>query len=96
MILFTYTYITYILLYIYNTYSVFIIAPFPKEPLISHIFYTYLYTMSYAMEACKKYDKEFVVFDRPNPINGADYEGNILDLNYRSFVGYYPIFQILH
>ncbi len=56
-------------------------------------FYTYIYTMAYAMMACKEYDKEFVVFDRPNPINGIDYEGNILDINYRSFVGYYPILQ---
>lgn len=56
-------------------------------------FYTYIYTMAYAMMACKEYDKEFVVFDRPNPVNGTDYEGNILDLNYRSFVGYYPILQ---
>ena len=45
------------------------------------------------MMACKEYDKEFVVFDRPNPINASDYEGNILDINYRSFVGYYPILQ---
>lgn len=56
-------------------------------------FYTYIYTMAYAMMACKEYDKEFVVFDRPNPINGVDFEGNILDLEYRSFVGYYPIVQ---
>lgn len=56
-------------------------------------FYTYIYTMSYAMEACKEYGKEFVVFDRPNPINASTYEGNILDLEYRSFVGYYPILQ---
>ena len=57
MILFTYTYITYILLYIYNTYSVFIIAPFPKEPLISHIFYTYLYTRALwrATNLCKTF-----------------------------------------
>ena len=56
-------------------------------------FYTYIYTMAYAMQACKEYNKEFVVFDRPNPINGIDVEGNILDLNYRSFIGYYPIVQ---
>ena len=56
-------------------------------------FYTYIYTMAYAMMACKEHDKEFVVFDRPNPINGKDFEGNILDLNYRSFVGYYAILQ---
>lgn len=56
-------------------------------------FYTYIYTMAYAMMACKEYDKKFVVFDRPNPINGINYEGNILDLEYRSFIGYYPIIQ---
>ena len=56
-------------------------------------FYTYIYTMAYAMMAVAEHKKEFVVFDRPNPINGLDYEGNILDLEYRSFVGYYPILQ---
>jgi uncharacterized protein YbbC (DUF1343 family) len=56
-------------------------------------FYTYVYTMAYAMQACKEHNKEFVVFDRPNPINGVDVEGNILDLNFRSFIGYYPIVQ---
>jgi uncharacterized protein YbbC (DUF1343 family) len=56
-------------------------------------FYTYLYTMAYAMEACKQFNKEIVVFDRPNPINGLKVEGNILNLKYRSFIGYYPITQ---
>ncbi len=56
-------------------------------------FYTFIYTMAYAMMACKEYGKQFVVFDRPNPINASTYEGNVLDLTYRSFVGYYPILQ---
>ena len=56
-------------------------------------FYTYIYTMAYAMEACKENNKTFVVFDRPNPAGCKIYEGNILDLKYRSFVGYYPIVQ---
>ncbi len=56
-------------------------------------FYTYIYTMAYAMEACKLYQKKFVVFDRPNPVNGIDYEGNILDPEYSSFIGLYPIVQ---
>lgn len=56
-------------------------------------FYTYIYTMAYAMQECAKYDIEFVVFDRPNPIGGVQYEGNILDLNYSSFIGLYPILQ---
>lgn len=56
-------------------------------------FYTFLYTMSYAMEACSEFDKEFVVFDRPNPISADIYEGNILNMKYKSFVGEYPILQ---
>ena len=56
-------------------------------------FYTFIYTMAYAMQACKEFDKEFVVFDRPNPVNAVDVEGNILDLECRSFIGYYPIVQ---
>ena len=57
-------------------------------------YYTFIYTMAYCMMACKEYDKEFVVFDRPNPINCAVVEGNKLNIEkYRSFVGYYPIAQ---
>ena len=39
-------------------------------------YYTFIYTMAYAMMACKEYNKKFVVFDRPNPINGIKVEGN--------------------
>ncbi|KAJ49313.1 uncharacterized protein YbbC (DUF1343 family) [Clostridium tetanomorphum] len=56
-------------------------------------FYTYLYTMAYAMESCKKFNKVFTVLDRPNPIGGEEVEGNILDVNYKSFIGLYPITQ---
>ncbi len=56
-------------------------------------YYTFIYTMAYAMMACKEHDKEFVVFDRPNPVGGVEVEGNILDIEYRSFVGYYPLTQ---
>ena len=55
-------------------------------------FYTYINTLAYAMEACAENDKTFVVFDRPNPV-GGDVQGNLLDLDYSSFVGMYPIVQ---
>lgn len=55
-------------------------------------FYTYIYTMSHAMQAAKDLGLKFVVFDRPNLV-GHRLEGNILDLKYRSFVGYFPILQ---
>lgn len=54
-------------------------------------FYTYIYTMAYAMAAASENNLEFVVFDRPNPLGGEIVEGNILDLKYRSFVGYYEL-----
>ena len=54
-------------------------------------FYTYLYTMSMAMEACAERSLPVVVLDRPNPIGGEIVEGNILDPKFASFVGIYPI-----
>lgn len=56
-------------------------------------FYTYIYTMAYAMQACAQYNKQFIVFDRPNPVSGNIVEGTILDMNYSSFIGMYPIVQ---
>lgn len=54
-------------------------------------FYTYLYSMAYAMQSCKKFNIDFVIFDRPNPIGGEEVEGNILEKECSSFVGLYPI-----
>ena len=53
--------------------------------------YTFIYTMSYCLEAGRKYGRKIVVFDRPNPINGVAVEGNCLDPAFASFVGRYPI-----
>ncbi|MBN2910656.1 DUF1343 domain-containing protein [Polycladomyces sp. WAk] len=54
-------------------------------------FYTYIYTMAYAMEAAAKADIPFIVLDRPNPIGGEKVEGPVLAPAYRSFVGLFPI-----
>ena len=53
--------------------------------------YTYIYTMTLFMEACQDKDIKIVVLDRPNPINGVTLEGNILEKEYASFVGLYPM-----
>lgn len=53
--------------------------------------YTFIYTMANAMKACAKYGKKMFVLDRPNPINGNDIEGNILEIGHESFVGLFPI-----
>jgi uncharacterized protein YbbC (DUF1343 family) len=54
-------------------------------------FYTYIYTMAYAMEAAAIADKPFFVLDRPNPIGGDRVEGPVLDERFSSFVGLFPI-----
>ncbi len=54
-------------------------------------FYTYISTMVQAMQSCKEFDKEFVVFDRPNPISGNIVEGGIAGGDFLSFVGIAPI-----
>jgi uncharacterized protein YbbC (DUF1343 family) len=54
-------------------------------------FYTYIYTMANAMEACAEWNKEFIVLDRPNPLGGHKVDGPVLELPYSSFVGKYPI-----
>ena len=46
-------------------------------------YYTYLYTMAYALMACEKYNKRVVVLDRPNPVDAMHIEGNILNLECR-------------
>ncbi len=54
--------------------------------------YTYMATMAHCMEACAEEEIEFIVLDRPNPINGQDMEGFLLEYpDYSSFVGLYPI-----
>jgi uncharacterized protein YbbC (DUF1343 family) len=54
-------------------------------------YYTYIYTMALTMEACAETGKEVIVLDRPNPINGSDIEGPVLDPAFKSFVGLYPL-----
>ncbi len=53
-------------------------------------FYTYISTMSYAMEACAEYGKPFLVLDRPNP-NGYYVDGPVLEKGFESFVGLHPV-----
>ena len=53
--------------------------------------YTFATTALHLMEACSNAGKRMVVLDRPNPINGREVEGNVLDPEYASFVGPHPI-----
>jgi len=54
-------------------------------------YYTFVYTLAYAMEAAAEAGLPVVVLDRPNPIGGLAVEGPVLEPAFRSFVGRYPI-----
>ena len=49
--------------------------------------YTFIYTLSYCMEAARDHGKTILILDRPNPINGRTVQGNCLSMDCRSFVG---------
>ncbi len=50
-------------------------------------YYTYLWTMTYVLEACADWNKKLVILDRPNPL-GSVMEGPMLDEEYcSSFIG---------
>lgn len=54
-------------------------------------FYTFLYSLAYAMEACAEAHKEVVVLDRINPLGGIRREGTVLEPRFTSFVGDYGL-----
>jgi len=53
-------------------------------------FYTYLTTMVRMMDACSANHVKMIVLDRPNP-NGFYVDGPILDMKYKSAVGWVPV-----
>ncbi len=78
--------------------------PKPTPDMLTHIdvlvfdiqdigarFYTYIWTMALAMEAAAENEIPFVVLDRPNPVAGLHVQGPVLNRDFDSFVGLYPI-----
>jgi len=53
--------------------------------------YTYGVTMKHAIEACYQNGVPCIVLDRPNPLGGLKVDGPLLDPEWRSGVGAYPI-----
>ncbi len=49
--------------------------------------YTYIWTLTHCLEACAQKGIPLLVLDRPNPLGGERAEGQLLVLDYRSFVG---------
>jgi uncharacterized protein YbbC (DUF1343 family) len=54
-------------------------------------YYTFAYTLAFALRACAAAKVRCVVLDRPNPINGVSIEGNVVKAAFGSFVGEYPL-----
>ncbi len=56
-------------------------------------FYTYLWSMTYWIEAAAKYQKQIIILDRPNPLGGSISmsEGPMLDDTLTSFIGRFNI-----
>jgi uncharacterized protein YbbC (DUF1343 family) len=57
-------------------------------------FYTYLWTLTYIMEACAAYNKPLIILDRPNPLSGdlSKSEGPMLnEKDCSSFIGRWNI-----
>jgi len=54
-------------------------------------YYTFIYTLANCMKTCAQSNTRVVVCDRPNPINGLSVEGNLVEKEFYSFVGQYPI-----
>jgi len=54
-------------------------------------FYTFISTLFYVLQGAAKASKPVIVLDRPNPINGIDIEGPLVEIGLKSFVGIVPI-----
>jgi uncharacterized protein YbbC (DUF1343 family) len=54
-------------------------------------YYTFKWTLFLLLQKAAQFGKKVVVLDRPNPINGVDLEGPVLQKDFESFVGLFPI-----
>jgi uncharacterized protein YbbC (DUF1343 family) len=53
--------------------------------------YTFVWTLTYCLEACAQKGIPVLVLDRPNPLGGEVAEGQALDVRWQSFVGRAPL-----
>lgn len=60
-------------------------------PDIGTRYYTFIWTTALVMKACERNGIPVTILDRPNPIDGVHVQGTMLDPEYASFVGLYPI-----
>ncbi len=60
-------------------------------PDVGSRYFTFLWTLANCMEVCAQTGTPMLILDRPNPIGGTVTEGPVLDAEYKSFVGLYPL-----
>ena len=60
-------------------------------PEVGARYYTFIWTLALCMKACEPLRIPILVLDRVNPIGGEKVEGTVLDPNFASFVGLYPL-----
>ncbi|MFL6209037.1 MAG: exo-beta-N-acetylmuramidase NamZ domain-containing protein [Pyrinomonadaceae bacterium] len=53
--------------------------------------YTFIYTLANCMRAAARHGQKVIVCDRPNPIGGLQVAGTVLEPEYASFVGQFPL-----
>src|SRR5690606_30938258 len=61
---------------------------------VGALFYTYISSMHYVMEACAENGKKMIILDRPNP-NGHYVDGPLLESEFQSFIGMHRV-PIVH
>jgi uncharacterized protein YbbC (DUF1343 family) len=54
-------------------------------------YYTFIWSLAMVMKSVEHTGIQLVVSDRPNPINGVDVEGPVLNPAFSSFVGLHPL-----
>jgi uncharacterized protein YbbC (DUF1343 family) len=54
-------------------------------------YYTYVWTMTLALEACARAGVAVLVLDRPNPLGGEGVEGPGIEAGFESFVGLHDV-----
>lgn len=54
-------------------------------------YYTFIWSAILLIEQVARLGKKIVILDRPNPLNGKTVQGPVLEPEYVSFVGLYPV-----
>jgi len=54
-------------------------------------YYTFVWSAVLLMKQLSRLNKKIIILDRPNPLNGITMQGPVLEKNFYSFVGLFPL-----